>query len=270
MSNMRTRSTIKSRDGITWYYEQEGTGPHVVLIPDGFGECQMYDSSVSIIAAAGFTVTTFDMPGMSRSHDAPPEAYTEVTAQKLAGQVIGVLDALGITEPASFWGSSSGGATVLALVAGYPERVRNGLPHEVPTTIEPQVAELAKGTDEDVAAAVGRFPVGSGMVSAEDWAALGDEVHARLARNYVIWGRGFPHILPLSAAKIIREDDILKRPLNWSVGYATQTGIFADNIVTATKMGIPFRTIPGSHFPAVSFPDKFAEYVIETCRKYVE
>src|SRR5690348_8946619 len=111
---MRTRSTITTKDGITWYYEQEGTGPHVVLIPDGLGECQMFDKPMSLIADHGFTVTTFDMPGMSRSCNAPPETYQDVTAQMLADYVIGLLDELRI-DVATFWGSSSGGSTVLAL-----------------------------------------------------------------------------------------------------------------------------------------------------------
>lgn len=266
--NMRTKSTIKDQNGITWYYEQEGSGPHVVLIPDGLGECHMFDKSVSVIAAAGFTVTTFDTPGMSRSDNAPPDSYTDVSCQKLAGYVISLLDALGIKEPAAFWGSSSGGATVLALAIDYPERVRNGMPHEVPRTIQDGVTALGRGTDEEIVAAVGSWPVASGMASAEDWASLGDEAHARLSRNYVRWGRGYPHTIPASAAKI-SDDDLLKRPLDWSVGFATQSGFFADNIVTATKMGIPFKIVPGSHFPYLSEPEKFAEYIIETCRKYV-
>ena len=51
---------------------------HLVLIPDGFGECQMFDKPMSVIAKSGFTVTTFDMPGMSRFSKAPPETYQEV------------------------------------------------------------------------------------------------------------------------------------------------------------------------------------------------
>lgn len=266
---MRTQSTVKDRNGITWYYEQEGTGPHVVLIPDGFGECYMFDKCLPLIAKEGFTVTTFDTAGMSRSADAPPEAYAEVTAQKLAGQTIDLLDALGITEPVAFWGSSSGGATVLALAALYPDRVRNGLPHEVPTKVEDPVGSLGKGTDEEIVAAVGSFPIAVGMVSTEAWEGLGEESHQRMNKNFVRWGRGYPHILPLSAAEIIRDKDLKQRPLDWSVGFATQTGFFADNIVTATKMDIPFKTIPGSHFPYVSAPEAFSAYVAETCRKYL-
>ena len=58
MATTRTRSTVLTKDGIKWYYEQEGSGPDIVLIPDGFGECQMFDKPMSIIAGSGFTVTT--------------------------------------------------------------------------------------------------------------------------------------------------------------------------------------------------------------------
>ncbi|RYP63407.1 hypothetical protein DL771_009305 [Monosporascus sp. 5C6A] len=36
-----------SKNGIAWYYEQEGSGPHVVLIPDRLGECHMMDNPIT-------------------------------------------------------------------------------------------------------------------------------------------------------------------------------------------------------------------------------
>ena len=263
---MRTRSTITTPNGINWYYEQEGSGPDIVLIPDGFGECQMFDKTMSLIANSGFKVTTFDGPGMSRSWEAPPETYQEVTAQKLASYTISLVDALGIRE-AAFWGSSAGGATVLALAAGYPERVRNGLPHEVPTILHGPLAEAVKWDDETIEREVGNIPIKMGLATLESWAALGDESHARLTKNYVRWVRGYPLTLPSSVST--SPDDLLKRPLDWSVGSLTPTAAFLDNIVTATKSGISFTTIPGSHFPYVCHPEEFAKYVVEICRKYV-
>lgn len=128
---MRTTGTIETpSNGITWYYEQEGTGPPIVLIPDGLGDCKMFDKPMSLLAAKGFAVTTFDMPGMSRSSNAPPETYQEVTAQKLASYVISICKELKIDKP-SFWGCSSGGSTVLALVADHPDRMMNAMAHEV-------------------------------------------------------------------------------------------------------------------------------------------
>ena len=265
---MRTQATISTPDG-TWYYEQEGSGPHVVLIPDGFGECQMFDKSISLIAASGFTVTTFDMPGMSRSHDATPELYQSVTAQKLARWVIGVLDALKIDDVATFWGSSSGGATVLALAAEYPERVRNGLPHEVPTYDIPELSALATLPDEAISEALSREtgPVSALVGDSKAWDHLGSDTHARMQKNYVCWARGYPRTLPLSSP--VDMTSLSKRPLDWTVGAATPSAAFIDNIVTATKAGVRIGTIPGMHFPYVSHPEAFAKHVVDMTKKYL-
>lgn len=266
---MPTSSTVTTADGISWHVEQSGSsGPHVVLIPDGMGDCQMFSRPAPLIAAAGFRVTTFDMPGISRSASSPPEAYQQVTGQKLASYVIGLLDALGIREPCSFWGSSSGGATVLALAAAYPDRVRNGMPHEVPTFLPESMARALALDDETVAATTADLPVRIGMITREAWDGLGEEVHARLRGNYVRWMRGYPPTLPVAVSA--EGADLRRRPLDWSVGGESPAAAFVDNVVTATRVGVPFRTIPGGHFPYVCHPGEFAEYVVETCRKYVD
>lgn len=266
---MRTRSTLKDKNGINWYYEQEGSGPHVVLIPDGWGECQMMDKPMSLIAAQGFTVTTFDMPGFSRSSDAPPETYQDVTAQKLASYVISILDELHI-DYATFWGCSSGGATVLALAADYPERMRNGLPHEVPTAANPKenLNALAKMEDEAIVKIMEgemlKHIFGADLAA---WHALGEEAHVRLRKAYPRWARGYPLTLPPSAPT--GEEDLKKRPLDWTVGADTATQSFIDNIITAAKAGIPIGTIPGMHFPYVSHPEALAKHIVDTTRKYL-
>lgn len=261
----RTKSTTTTKDGITWYYEQEGTGPHVVLITDGLGECQMFDKPMSLIAAAGFTVTTFDGPGMSRSSSAPPETYEDITPQKLARAVITLMDQLGI-DYASFWGCSSGGCTVLALVADYPERVRNGIPHEVPTITHDNLGPLASQDPDAIATIMAGF---SKKMCADDakWDALGPEVHARLHKNYPRWAYGYPRTLP--GATPTSDEVLHKRPLDWTVGAATPMEMFFDNVVTATKAGIGIKMLPGSHFPYVSAPEAFAQHVVDVCKKYV-
>lgn len=263
---MRTTSKTTTKDGITWYYEQEGSGPHLILIPDGFGECQMFDKPMSVIAENGFTVTTFDMPGMSRSSNAPPETYQDITAQKLAGYVIGLLDELHI-DKATFWGCSSGGSTVLALATDYPERVRNGLVHEVPTYGMENLLSLVKEDDETISKILAeRVPVAN-VGNKVAWDELGKTVHARLWKNYHRWARGYPHTIPQSAPVDI--DSLVKRPLDWTVGGSTPTAMFLDNIITATKAGISVRILPGLHFPYVTDPEAFANHVVETTRKYL-
>lgn len=263
---MRTRSTITTKDGIHWYYEQEGSGPNVILIPDGLGECQMFDKPMTLIADKGFTVTTFDMPGMSRSSDAPPETYQDVTAQKLASYVIGLLDELHI-DVATFWGCSSGGSTVLALATGYPDRMRNGLPHEVPTYDMKDLSSLVEVDDETISKTMAENVPARSVGNEAAWHALGEEAHARLWKNYARWARGYPRTIPQSAP--LGTDDLLKRPLDWTVGASTPTALFLDNIITATKTGINFGVLPGMHFPYVSHPEVFAQHVVDTTRKYL-
>lgn len=265
MASTRTRSTATTKDGITWYYEQEGSGPHVVLIPDGLGECQMLDKPMSLIAAAGFTVTTFDMPGMSRSSNAPPETYQDVTAQKLATMVIGLMDHLDI-QYASFWGCSSGALAVLALCADYPERVRNGMPHEAPTWLMGHLADLPSQDADSLAASMA---VVSKAACGDDaaWDALGDEVHERLRKNYPRWAYGY--ITELTQSAPLSDEDLHKRPIDWTVGANTPTWQFFNNVVIATKAGIPIKTLPGNHFPYVSHPEEMAKHVVEATRKYL-
>ncbi|KAI1429259.1 zearalenone hydrolase [Xylaria sp. FL1777] len=264
---MRTKGTTTTTEGITWYYEQEGSGPDIVLIPDGIGECYMFDKAISLIASNGFRVTTFDMPGMSRSSDAPPETFEDVTAQKLASYVISIIDKLGI-DIATFWGSSSGGATVLALVAGYPERVRNALSHEVPTYSIEDLNNLSKleGDDAIAQAMVDSMPPEMcGNMKA--WTGLGDDCHARMWKNYPRWARGYPRTLPQTAPTNV--SDLLKRPLFWTVGGSTETFRFFDNVVTAAKAGVDTGYLPGRHFPYLSDHEAFAKHVVDNARKHL-
>ncbi|KAI1430860.1 alpha/beta-hydrolase [Xylaria sp. CBS 124048] len=257
---MRIKDTTTASDVITWYYEQEGTGPDIILIPDGLGDCQTFDKPMSLIAARGFRVTTFDMPGMSRSTPAPPETYKNVTASKLASYVISIIDRLEI-DVATFWGCSSGGSTVLALIADYPERVRNGLAHEVPTYNMDDLNDLHKlGDDEISKTLASTLPAGS-CGNLEAWVGLGGDTHARLWKNYPRWARGYPRTLPLSTPTAA--EDLGRRPLCWTVGASTPTSR------TATKAGVDIGCIPGLHFPYISHPEAFAEHVVSTTRKYL-
>ncbi|KAK5627665.1 hypothetical protein RRF57_003380 [Xylaria bambusicola] len=264
---MRTNGKVTTAEGITWYYEQEGSGPDIVLIPDGLGECHMFDKAIPHIVSNGFRVTTFDMPGMSRSSDAPPETFQDVTAQKLASYVISIIDKLGI-DTATFWGCSSGGSTVLALLAGYPERVRNALAHEVPTYSRDDLNSLCNLEGDDaISQAVADFVPGAMCGDLEAWAGLGDECHARIWKNYPRWVHGYPRTLPQSSPT--DTSTLLQRPLHWTVGGSTEMNWFFDNVVTAAKAGIDISYLPGKHFPYISYPEAFAKHVVENARKHL-
>lgn len=263
---MRTKSTITTDNGITWYYEQEGTGPDIVLIPDGLGECEFFSKPMTQIAAAGFRVTTFDMPGMSRSNKAPVETYTDVTAQKLASYVINLLDHLKIPK-ATFWGCSSAASTVLVLCKEYPDRVRNALVHEAPTTHIDFFDNLLDKDDETISQEMDQ--INRKMQDFDGaWDALGPEVQARLWKNYPVWLRGYPRTIP-DSTPMNALDNITEKPIFWTVGWQTSMGMFFENVVGATKAGIEIGLMPGGHLVYVSHPDEFAKHVVEQAKKYV-
>ncbi|KAF2159496.1 hypothetical protein M409DRAFT_37919 [Zasmidium cellare ATCC 36951] len=262
---MRSTATITTSNGITWYYEQEGSGPDIVLIPDGLGECGMFSKPMTEIAAGGFRVTTFDMPGMSRSSDAPVETYTEVTAQKLASYVVNLLDHLQITT-ATFWGCSSAGSTVLVLCKDYPDRVRSALVHEAPTTLMDFLLELDNHDDEAISQKLD--VINRSMQNFQEaWEGLGPEVHARLWKNYPVWARGYPRTIPLSTP-INDLETVAQRPLFWTVGGETPMALFFENVMGATKAGIEIKLLPGGHLVYVSHPHEFAKHVVEQASKY--
>ena len=263
---MRTKASVRTKDGINWYYEQEGSGPHIILIPDGTGDCQEFDKSISTIASKGFTVTTFDNPGMSRSGDSPPETYQKVTAPMLAAQVIDLMDELHI-DVATFWGSSSAGAVVLALASLYPARTRNGLPHEIPTGERKMFAVLAEKDDEFVSKTISSSFGKMFPTDLEVWEAMGEEFHARVWKNYARWVKGYG--VTLTPSITMSDEDLAKRPLDWSVGGASATHMFIDNVITATKAGITVRVLPGAHFPYIFDPDAFSDYIVERTRAYL-
>ncbi|GIJ83181.1 hypothetical protein Asppvi_001700 [Aspergillus pseudoviridinutans] len=202
------------------------------------------------------------MPGMSRTV-APRACYQNVTPQLLAGQIIGLMDELSIPV-ATFYGCSSGGATVLALVANHPARVRSGIVHEVPFTLHPHLAALTSLSDAEIVAAC-RNIYFTGMN--EDEAAfreLGSEYHSRLDRNYITWVRNYVTTISPN----LREEGLTKRPITWTIGALTPAGAFFENVKIACRCGIDIGLLPCMHFPQVSIPEKLALHIQEAAMKY--
>lgn len=268
---MASGKTIKTPNGLTWYYQQEGQGPHIVLVPSGEGDCSSFDTASSILCKS-FTVTTFDMPGMSRSVPVPAEAVARVTAELLASQIISIIDALDIKE-ATFYGCSSGAAAVLALQALYPERVRNAIVHECPlvssqTHFEVMVDMLDHSPEQAVEIGIqGLASMIEDKTAAENLSA---EYKARLRKNMPLWIRGYIPVLPPSITELVKVDaNLLKKPIDWTVGGLNRTNLFFENIVIATRLGIPISLLDTQHFPQIAKPEMLAEHIEKTTMKYL-
>lgn len=279
---------IETPDGISWYTERfisrdessdKPSAEWIVLIPSGEGDCYILGTVASLLCSNGqYQVLTFDTPGCSRT-TAPPEAYAKVTAQLLARQIIGLLNELKI-ERASFFGCSSGGGTTLALSALYPSRVKCGVVHEVPFDRVDFLEDMQELSDEEITAVCqGMF--GSSMIEQDindgrkKWQALPPEYHARLAKNYVTWIRGYCNAIEVGGREIASiPENLQQRPIFWTVGSLNEGadgdgGVWKSNFELASNAGLTIDTkrLRSMHFPAVTIPEDVANWIAECVQK---
>jgi len=114
--------------GATLYYEVQGSGPVLVLIPGGPTDAGVF-SRLSACLADRYTVAACDPRGNSRS---ALDGQREEQRLDLHGDDMArLVEELG-DEPAYVFGSSGGAQIGLNLAARYPGRVRVLVAHEPP------------------------------------------------------------------------------------------------------------------------------------------
>ena len=250
---------------IAWYCERRGSGPAIVLIPSGEGDCHSF-GRVANDLGVDFDVLTFDIPGYSQS-SRPPQLDL-VPTDEMAGQIAALVSSLGI-DRATFYGCSSGGAYALALAANFPELVERAVIHEVAvplTDLPPEEAAVFAGLfsrDDEVVVKTCRHLFRNFMnENQEAWDALGEDYHRRLDRNYLTWAR---HISPRFFRQFTRED-LQRRPVTWTVGALTKGSVVEGNRRLAQVGGIAVTTLPCSHFPQVSIPELLAGHIRDAAK----
>lgn len=135
-ATMPDRHFIRLSDGVTHY---EWAGPEegsVVVLVHGFsGGAFIWDRQIGALADAGLRVLRYDLYGRGYS-DRPRIRYD---ADLFDGQLIELLDALGVAGPVDVVGLSMGGAITMHFLDRHPERVRRyaliapaGFPVDVP------------------------------------------------------------------------------------------------------------------------------------------
>jgi len=103
-------------NGMEMYYEIEGSGDPLVVIPPAFG-CAGMKSCPELVA--GHSVITMDLQGHGRTADVPGRP---LTLEQNAEDVVDLLSHLGIPK-ADFFGESYGGATAIMIAIRHPELV---------------------------------------------------------------------------------------------------------------------------------------------------
>ncbi|KAH8669506.1 Alpha/Beta hydrolase protein [Tricladium varicosporioides] len=260
---MATSSIVSTPDGINWYVEQQGTGPHIILIPSGEGDCSSFDK-VAKILSSNFTVTTFDMPGFSRT-TCPPEAVENVDCPLMSKQINTLLGTLKI-DKCTVYGCSSGGWGAFGLGAFYPEKVTSVIVHEVPLTVFPSVRELLPLPDNEVISRCQHMFAHFFNEDEAAWNGLGPEYHKRLEKNFITWKNGY---VPTEDPFHLSNEELTKRPVTWTVGGLNEFRVWWPNVVRAKEAGIEMSLLNAKHFPHVSVPEEFAEHIKVSAEKYL-
>ena len=172
---------IASNDGVHLYYEAQGAGEPLLLIP-GFGcTVEIYYANAPALAER-FRVISFDPRGAGRS-DAPAGGYT---MQAYADDCVAVLRAEGI-DSAHVLGTSFGGMVALHMTLLHPRSVRRlvlgcttpgGAAHVLPPP-ENLLTFLAASEVEDPAAATRmRYPMhySNAYIAAHDAEIVGHSI----------------------------------------------------------------------------------------------
>lgn len=247
---------------VDWYCEQRGEGPHLVLVPSGEGDCASFDELAGQLADQ-FTVLTFDTPGFSRSTVAGPE---DISITGLGGQIAELVTSLGV-QPATFYGCSSGGHAVLDILVNHPELVRNAVVHEVAMAgAAGLLKDLVSLDDNAVTETCGYLFAEVLNDDSAAWQALGTEFHRRLAPNYVTWVRRY---LGKGPPPPFTPQDLMGKPLVWTIGGLTPAASFFDNVVLAVRSECPISVLMCKHFPHVSTPAMLAEHIRTHTVKYL-
>lgn len=258
-------------NGIELYYEIRGEGKPLVLI-SGLGYPLWQWHRMVPYLAEYFKVITFDNRGVGQS-DKPSGPYT---AQMLAADTVGLLDALGI-EKAIIAGHSMGGFIAQAIALDFPKRVDSlilcstnfGGPHHVPVT--PEAMKVLTDVTSD---ALTRFKNGLGVSTAPGWA----EANPEMIEEWVKWRVANP-IEPASyqaqlaiGLGLLPEAAAFENKLpNISVPTLILFGAH-DKVVPAANADLLAKQLPGSqirilpdagHFFPIEVPEAASRVIIE-------
>jgi len=254
---------------IDWYCELLGSGPTIVLIPSGEGDCANF-AAVADALSDEFTVLTFDTPGFSRS-SAPPASIHPLL---LAGQIAGLVSSLDLA-PATFYGCSSGGIAALSLAADHPEIVRNIVVHEAalvkdvawPEAARARFVQLGNLDDDGIVKACKDWFRNGMNSNPAAWDALGPDYHQRLEKNYVTWVRRYGSAS--GEFPSYGREALTRRPIAWSIGGFSEVHFAISNLRVARRGDIDVEILTCKHFPQVEIPEVLASHIRKHAKEHL-
>jgi pimeloyl-ACP methyl ester carboxylesterase len=285
---MTTRSSTLKVRGAELYYEVQGSGPMLLVIPGGPQDAGVF-AELSQKLADRYSVVAYDPRGNSRTvTDAPPG---ELDVGQQADDAAALIDALGGGD-AYVFGTSGGAQIGLDLAARHPAKVRALVAHEPPAIMLLDDPSEMLAADKDiydtyksdgVDATMAKF---FGMSGLEAGAEHGDapqgetansdgppefdmppeaaETFARVSGNFEYW---LAHgMLPLSVYKPDIATLKVGRPRIVVAIGAESAGqpIEQMALALAAKLGTRPATFPGDHMGFEPHAEAFADRLHES------
>lgn len=272
MTNAIKAGTLKV-PGATLYYEVQGTGPVLLIIPGGPQDAGVF-AELSQRLADRYTVVAYDPRGNSRS-TFDGEAMPLVMDQQ-ADDAAALIEALG-NGPAYVFGTSGGAQIGLNLAARHPKLVRALVAHEPPSIMlldDPSEALAADKVlydtyrNEGVDAAMGMFFSMNGLEEEGDSAGAPPEFEmppeeaetfARVSGNFEYWLAHGMMPLSLYTPDVATLKSGTPRVIV-AIGEASAgQPIEAMGLALTKKLGIEPAAFPGDHMGFGPQAAEFAE-----------
>lgn len=254
--------------GARLYYETQGSGPLILLVPGAAGTVKGGVFTTEL--AAHYTVVTYDRRGFSRSQLNGPQDYDR-RLETDADDVRRLIEHLS-DEPAAIFGSSSGGIVALEVLTRYPSVVRTLVPHEPPA-----VRQLPDGQTWldfffrvydryrqcGIEPALETFREAFAESDREVMARSRDSQNSEVVTNTTYWFehelRQYPAVdLDLDALKA-HTDRIVLVAGRESRGFPC----YEVNVELGKKLGREVIELPGGHIGFLTEPAAFASEVLQ-------
>src|SRR5690349_5073672 len=110
-------ATIRLRDGAEIFYEKQGSGPPLFLVPGLGGDGRFWDANARELAKK-FTVVVHDHRGTARS----TLSKIKYSVEQMADDALQLIDELGFAK-VHWCGHSTGGAMGQVLAISQPDRI---------------------------------------------------------------------------------------------------------------------------------------------------
>jgi pimeloyl-ACP methyl ester carboxylesterase len=277
--NYHMKSSTLKVPGASIYYEAQGSGPLLLIIPGGPQDAGVF-SDISRLMADRYTVVAYDPRGNSRS--AFDGEAKELKVEQQADDAAALIAALG-GGPAHVFGTSGGAQIGLDLAARHPQLVDTLVAHEPPAIMMLPDPSQAIAADKDlhetymregVDAAMGKFFAMSGLEGEGesdgppefDMPPEAQETFARVSGNFEYW---LAHgMLPLSLYEP-KVEALRKGKPRIVIGLGEQSKgqpIHEMGTAVAKKLGIEPVTFPGDHLGFETDTETFAKTLDKALR----